>query len=177
MYIAALADPSASEGTGAENWGLWRTDPGPIGVRLPYFDAMMEAGGYGPTGWQLDLNDWWLDENGILMKAPDFPMPPSQFYVTNGEGSYSLLTVEQPDEAGRQAWRLSRLTIADVTHGPCRAGRYRPTAGQGSCTPASVSDDQFPLPLGAEPPTVENCDMVEYEVLIIFGVPAPDPNA
>ena len=27
-FIAALGDPKASSGTGAETWGLWRDDPG-----------------------------------------------------------------------------------------------------------------------------------------------------
>ena len=32
QYIAALAPPEATSGTGAETWGIWRQDPGPIGV-------------------------------------------------------------------------------------------------------------------------------------------------
>ena len=34
QYIAALGDPGASSGIGADTWGLWRLDPGPRGVRL-----------------------------------------------------------------------------------------------------------------------------------------------
>ena len=30
--IAALGDPQALSGTGAQEWGLWRKDPGPRGV-------------------------------------------------------------------------------------------------------------------------------------------------
>ena len=29
QYIAALGDPGATSGTGAESWGLWPEDPGP----------------------------------------------------------------------------------------------------------------------------------------------------
>ncbi len=34
QYIAALGDPKAMSGMGAQTWGLWRVDPGPRGVRL-----------------------------------------------------------------------------------------------------------------------------------------------
>ena len=32
QYIAALGAEGATSGTGAETWGLWKEDPGPIGV-------------------------------------------------------------------------------------------------------------------------------------------------
>ena len=34
QYIATLAPSGAKSGTGAQTWGLWRVDPGPIGVWL-----------------------------------------------------------------------------------------------------------------------------------------------
>ena len=37
QFIAALGDPKASAGTGADQWGIWRIDPGPRGVRLQNF--------------------------------------------------------------------------------------------------------------------------------------------
>ena len=81
-----------------------------------------------------------------------------------------------PDAEGHQAWSLSRLTIADVTHGPCRAGRYRPLGDSGSCSPEQADQTAFPLPLGDEPLAVEGCDMKEYAVLIVFGVPVDSPE-
>ena len=36
QFIAALGDPTASSGTGAQDWGLWREDPGPQGARIPH---------------------------------------------------------------------------------------------------------------------------------------------
>ena len=42
-FIAALGDPSASSGTGAEHWGLWRDDPGPRGVFLKDYDRRLGA--------------------------------------------------------------------------------------------------------------------------------------
>ena len=172
QFIAALAGAEENAGTGAENWGLWRSDPGPIGVHLSEYEAMRKAGGRGPTGWVFDEDDWWLDENGLLMHPPEFPMPAAQFFVTDGESGVGLLTVEPPDANGRQAWALSEgITIGTVTHGPCRSGRYRPKGASGSCSPANAPLSIFPLELGAEPPEVQGCDRLEYAVLIVFGVP------
>ena len=41
QFIAALGDPLARSGDGAEQWGLWTVDPGPRGVRLAYFELML----------------------------------------------------------------------------------------------------------------------------------------
>ena len=127
QYIAALAPSEATSGTGAETWGLWRIDPGPIGVWLRFYKLLQKAGNIAPAGWRFNINDWWLDENGLIMKAPEFPMPSGKYYVTNGEEHISLLTVDPPDSKGKQTWSLSDgKTIADVTHGPCRSTRYTP---------------------------------------------------
>ena len=40
QFIAALGDPKASSGTGAEQWGIWRIDPGPRGVQLQNFKQL-----------------------------------------------------------------------------------------------------------------------------------------
>ena len=34
QFIAALGDPGATSGGGAQLWGLWPVDPGPRGVEL-----------------------------------------------------------------------------------------------------------------------------------------------
>ena len=173
QYIAALAPEGARSGTGAETWGLWRKDPGPIGVWLRFYQTLRKAGGIGPTGWRFDIDDWWLDENGLIMKAPDFPMPAGQFYVTNGEDHISLLTVEAPDAEGRQSWSLSDdKTIANVTHGPCRSARYTPEGESASCTPENANQAVFPLGPGDSPPAVSGCHKKEYAVLIVFALPA-----
>ena len=173
QYIAALAPEDAKSGTGAETWGLWREDPGPIGVWLRFYQTLRQVGGIGPSGWRFDIDDWWLDENGLIMKAPDFPMPAGQYYVTNGEEHISLLTVDAPDENGKQSWSLSDdKTIANVTHGPCRSARYTPNDGAGSCSPENADRSVFPLKPGESPPDVKACHKKEYAVLIVFGLPA-----
>ena len=172
QYIAALAPDDAKSGTGAETWGIWREDPGPIGVWLKYYNILRKSGWIGPTGWRFDIDDWWLDENGLIMKAPDFPMPAGQYYVTNAEENISLLTVEEPDADGRQNWTLNGdKTISDVTHGPCRSARYTPEGETTTCTPENAEQSVFPLEPGESPPSVSGCHKKEYAVLIVFGLP------
>lgn len=172
QYIAALAPENATSGTGAETWGLWREDPGPIGVWLKQYKELRKAGDIGPTGWQFDVDDWWLDENGLIMKAPQFPMPAGQYLVSNGEHHISVLTVNSADAEGRQSWSLDGgKTIANVTHGPCRSSRYRPQGDSASCTPDNASQSVFPLAPGESPPSVTGCQKKDYAVLIVFGLP------
>lgn len=172
QYIAALAPEGATSGTGAESWGLWRDDPGPEGVWLRFYQTLKQAGNRAPAGWRFDIDDWWLEENGLIMKAPEFPMPAGQYYVTNGEDHVSLLTVEAPDAAGSQAWSLSDgKTIANVTHGPCRSARYTPQGAPGTCSPERADRKAFPLKPGETPPEVQGCRQKNYAVLIVFGKP------
>mgnify|MGYP003679395504 CR=1 FL=1 len=44
QYIAALGDPTATSGNNANDWGLWRKDPGPRGVRLKNFELLLADG-------------------------------------------------------------------------------------------------------------------------------------
>ena len=172
QYIATLAPEDAKSGTGAETWGLWDIDPGPIGVWLRFYQALQKAGNITPSGWRFDIDDWWLDENGLIMKAPKFPMPAGKYYVTNGEEHISLLSVEKPDADGKQAWSLSDdKTIANVTHGPCRSARYTPEGVSGTCSPKDADRTVFPLKPGEAPPPVNGCNREKYAVLIVFALP------
>jgi hypothetical protein len=172
QYIAALGLENETSGTGAETWGLWRVDPGPIGVWLKFYKLLAKAGNIAPSGWRFDINDWWIDENGLIMKAPEFPMPAGQYYVTNGEEHISLLTVDAPDANGAQTWNLSDdKRIKDVTHGPCRSSRYTPEFDGAVCSPTNADISKFPLRPGESPPPVADCTKKDYAVLIVFGVP------
>lgn len=172
QYIAALAPSDAKSGSGAETWGLWRVDPGPIGVWLRFYKLLQKAGNIAPAGWRFSIDDWWLDENGLIMKAPEFPMPAGKYYVTNGEEHISLLTVDPPNINGEQTWSLSdNKTIANVTHGPCRSTRYTPENGLGTCSPVNANQNVFPLKPGEDPPPVQGCKRKKYAVLIVFGKP------
>ena len=125
QYIAALGDPNASAGDGAataQQWGLWRVDPGPRGVLLRDYPQRFTDDGRAPAGWPLDPNDWWLDENGIIMERPEFPLPEGRYLVSGGRWVTTGLTVQADG-----SWELDdRHTLYEVTHLPCRSARYRP---------------------------------------------------
>src|SRR4051812_37069487 len=82
QYIAALGDPASTSGAGAEAWGLWAVDPGPRGVRLSSYATLKAAGGVAPASWTFDGSDWWLEEHGLIMEQPKFPVAPGKYVVT-----------------------------------------------------------------------------------------------
>ena len=81
QFIAALGDKDASSGKGAQEWGLWRLDPGPRGVQLGAYENLAAKGGKAPAGWQFNDKAWWLEEHGLIMEAPDFPLPAGKYMV------------------------------------------------------------------------------------------------
>src|SRR3970282_2992390 len=82
QFIAALGDPGATSGSGTQSWGLWPLDPGPRGVELNSYQALQAAGGVAPARWKFDGTDWWLEEHGLIMEQPTFPLPPGKYVVT-----------------------------------------------------------------------------------------------
>ena len=171
QYIAALGAEDATSGDNAHTWGHWPEDPGPIGVWLRDFEKLEANGGVGPKGWQFNRDDWWLDENGLLMMSPNFPMPSGRFLVTNAIDNVAMLTVAAPDADGKQSWELSDgRTLYDITHQKCRSARYRPTSEGADCTPANAQKSAFPLSPGEDPPSVADCDRLVYAVPIIYAV-------
>ena len=171
QYIAALAEPGATSGTGAEHWGLWRQDPGPRGVRLANFDALLAAGGTAPANWSFDPQDWWLEENGLIMERPDVGVPPGRYLVTGNRQTRAVLTIHPKDTNGAQGWDLSDgATLYDVTHLRCRSARYTPASEGQSCTPAAVNAGNFPVAPGAAMPPVPNCSKQDHAVVFIIGV-------
>eukprot|EP00614_Pseudopedinella_elastica_P034713 CAMPEP_0172623866 /NCGR_PEP_ID=MMETSP1068-20121228/132124_1 /TAXON_ID=35684 /ORGANISM="Pseudopedinella elastica, Strain CCMP716" /LENGTH=162 /DNA_ID=CAMNT_0013432597 /DNA_START=39 /DNA_END=527 /DNA_ORIENTATION=+ len=158
-----MKNGAASSGNGAQNWGIWTKDPGPRGVRLERFGALEAAGGVAPAGWAFDSGDWWLEEHGLIMEKPEFPVPAARYLlaVLNGprEGSTCVLTV-----GADGGWALdSDATLYDVTHLPCRSGRY--SGG----LPSSANPRDFPVAHGAEMPEVPGCSKVDYAVLFVVG--------
>ena len=169
QFIAALGDPGASSGGGAESWGLWREDPGPRGVRLSSFEAL-KADGVAPAQWTFDRSDWWLEEHGLIMEQPEFPLPPGKYVVTGGREVTAVLTVHPKGDDGVQHWELDNgATLYDVTHLRCRSARYTP-ASANSCSPAKAAMTAFPVAPGESMPPVEGCKKQDYEVLIVIGM-------
>jgi hypothetical protein len=171
QYIAALGDPGASSGTGAESWGLWRLDPGPRGVELTSYGTLKADGGVAPAQWTFDGSDWWLEEHGLIMEQPAFPIPPGKYVVTGGREMTAILTVHAKGDDGAQHWELdSGATLHDVTHLRCRSARYTPAAGGDSCSPANAHRSSFPVAPGEAMPPVEGCNKQDYQVLIVIGM-------
>lgn len=170
QFIAALAAPDATSGDNAHEWGLWRLDPGPRGVRLSDYERLRHAGGVAPAGWRFDEGAWWLEEHGLIMEAPEFPLPAGRYMVTGNRAAKSVLTVADRDAAGRQRWSLDDgPTIHDVTHLRCRSAVYTP-GPSGACTPAQAQQSDFPVEPGAEMPPVAGCAKQDYAVLLVIGV-------
>ena len=160
QFIAALGNPKASSGNMADQWGLWRKDPGPRGVFLRDYEKYLKDG-VAPVGWTFDPNDWWLEEHGIIMENPTFPLPPGRYLVTGGRSVTTGLTIDQNFN-----WKLDSGTLYDVTHLPCRSARYTPTKGGG---PTTANLSNFPVMPGAEMPQVPGCSKQDYAVLFLVG--------
>ena len=171
QYIAALGDPGATSGIGADSWGLWRLDPGPRGVELTSYEALKADGGVAPAQWKFDGSDWCLEEHGLIMEQPQFPIPPGKYVVTGGRETTAVLTVHAKGDDGVQHWELDNgATLYDVTHLRCRSARYTPAAGGDSCSPAKAQMSAFPVAPGGAMPPVEGCNKQDYEVLIVIGM-------
>lgn len=171
QYIAALGDSTATSGSGAEAWGLWPVDPGPRGVRLERYERLRAAGDIAPAQWKFDATDWWLEENGLIMEKPEFPLPPGKYLVTGYRKVTTVLTIHPKDKDGAQKWELGDgANIYDVTHLKCRSARYTPGANKTSCSPSKAPKTSFPVAPGAAMPAVEGCHKQDYAVLIVIGV-------
>ena len=170
QYIAALGDNNARSGNNAQQWGLWPLDPGPRGVDLEDFERLQANGGVAPSRWTFDNEDWWLEEHGLIMEAPEFPLPPGLYQVSGDRETTAILTVHGVASDGTQAWELdNNATIYDVTHLRCRSGRYTPIR-EGSCTPANAEQLNFPVRSGAAMPDVPGCERLDYAVFIVSAI-------
>ena len=171
QYIAALGAPGATSGSGAQLWGLWPLDPGPRGVRLSSFKKLEEAGGVAPARWKFEPTDWWLEEHGLIMEQPRFPLPPGRYLVTGNREVTTVLTVHPVDNDGNGRWELDdHATLYDVTHLACRSARYTPATVDGSCSPTNAQQTAFPVPPGGAMPPVVGCHKQDYTVLIVIAV-------
>jgi len=115
QFIAALGNPGASAGSGADQWGIWRLDPGPRGVRLEQYSALERAGGVAPLGgWQFDPNDW-------LARTPRTntgDMPPNTLY------DRFFASLYQPPTSMDFRWLEEHGLIMEKPDIPLPVGRY-----------------------------------------------------
>ena len=133
----------------------------------------MKATGVAPSQWKFDAADWWLEEHGLIMEKPTFPLPPGKYLVTGDRTVTTVLTIQPKDKDGNQRWELADgATLYDVTHLGCRSARYTPEASRDSCSPANVRTTGFPVNPGGAMPVVNGCRKQDYTVLIVVGLPA-----
>jgi hypothetical protein len=170
QFIAALDDPQASSGVGADKWGLWVDDPGPQGVFLrDYEKQIQKRNNIAPVGWKFDPSAWWVEEHGIIMPTPGkLPLTGAnpdmkRYLVTGGRDTKSLLTVHKD---GR--WELSKGRLYDVTHLPCRSAIYTGAEG-GQCVPNKLQQIKFPVKPGAKMPEFPGCKTEDWSVLFVLG--------
>ncbi len=170
QYIVALGDPGANFGDDAQSWGLWKQDPGPRGCQLENYPKL-KATGVAAAQWPYDKKDWWLEEHGLIMEKPVFPLAPGKYVVTGGREVTSVLTIDAADKNGAQHWRLDHgAKLHEVTHLPCHAARYTPAEKSADCSPDKVEKAVFPVAPGVSMPPVKGCDEKEYAVLFVIGV-------
>lgn len=171
QYVAALGDKNLNSGSGAENWGLWAIDPSPRGVKLRDYETLVGAqGGVAPAGWRFDAADWWLEEHGLLMEKPVFPIPAGKYVVSGAREVTAVLTIHPKGADGTQKWELDQgASLYDVTHLRCRAARYTPESVN-SCSPAKAQVASIPVPPGEAMPVVSGCKAEDFQVLIVIGM-------
>src|ERR1700719_1466960 len=104
---ASGGDLSATAGNGAQSWGFWNQDPGPRACKLDHYDQWKAAGGVAPSQWKFDAADWWLEEHGLIMEKPTFPLPPGKYLVTGDRKVTTVLTIQPKDKDGNQRWELA----------------------------------------------------------------------
>ena len=170
QFIAALGAPGDTHGTNAQLWGLWTKDPGPRGVWLSLF-PVLQATGVAPAGWRYDPQNWWMEEHGLIMEPPQFPLAQGQYMVTGGREVTALLTIGAPAASGAQTWQLADgATLEQVTHLACRSAVYTPDTPGAACSPDKVQPAGFPVTPGAAMPAVANCSKRDYSVLFVVGM-------
>jgi hypothetical protein len=191
QFIAALGDPSAKGGDNAQSWGFWDQDPGPRACKLDHY-PQLKATGEAPAKWKFDASDWWLEEHGLIMEKPTFPLAAGKYLVTGDRETTTVLTVYPKDKNGNQRWELADgANLNDVTHLGCRSARYTPETttkpsnkpatkidaksdtktAPNACSPANASSQGFPVRPGGAMPAVNGCNKQDYTVLIIVGLP------
>jgi hypothetical protein len=143
-------------------------------VKLNQYKRLKDAGGVAPARWKFDGTDWWLEEHGLIMEQPIFPLPPGKYLVTGARDVTAVLTIHSSDRNGDRRWELDKgATLYDVTHLACRSARYTLGAG-GSCSPEKAPEAAFPVVPGGAMPPVEGCTKQDYAVLIVTGMSVED---
>lgn len=152
---------------------MLRQDPGPRGVRLESYEPLKGAAGMAPSQWAFDAKDGWVEEHGLIMQQPGFPLPPGRYLVTGDREVTAVLTIHLKIGGGEQRRELDNgAKLYDVTHLPYRSARHALPAAESwnSCSPSNAKQTGFPVTPGAAMPAVEGCKKQDYVVLFVVGV-------
>jgi hypothetical protein len=147
-------------------------DPGPRGVWLRDYSQELATlnDRRAPAGWTFNPNDWWLEEHGLIMEEPYFPLLAGRYLVTGGRLVTTGLTISE-----NGSWRLDDGTLYDVTHLPCRSARYTPLENSATIgSPLTANPTDFPVAPGAIMPSVTGCQKQDYAVLFVVGKESPN---
>lgn len=110
-----------------------------------------------------------MEEHGLIMEPPVFPVPPGRYMVTGDREVTTVLTIHPAGADGDMRWQLGdRATLYDVTHLPCRSARYTSASGDGS--PARAQRNAFPVAPGETMPVIAGCEKQDYAVIFVIGV-------
>ena len=98
-----------------------------------------------------DNTEFWIEEHGLIMEKPDFPLPPGKYVVTGGREITTVLTISDDGDS----WSLDDgARLHDVTHLPCRSARYKPDLDSAAASAASARPEDFPVTPGGAMPDV-----------------------
>jgi len=81
--------------------GLLEPGPGPARLQAGPLRSIEAAGGVAPSQWKFDPADWWLEEHGLIMEKPTFPLPPGKYLVT-GDRKVTTVLTNSAQGQGRQ---------------------------------------------------------------------------
>src|SRR5215467_12985591 len=76
QFIAALGDPGATSGSGAQSWGLWPLDPGPRGVELNSYQRLKDPGAVAAPHRTVKATDWSREEQGYTTEERNGAIAP-----------------------------------------------------------------------------------------------------
>merc|ERR1711971_504994 len=144
---------------------------GPRGVHIAEYNNVLATTGVAPAGWKFNMSDWWVEEYGRIMEKPEIPIQAGTYTVSNFRGNPRrvMLVISPMGVDGHQAWELQGARLEDVTHGPCRTGRYRPLSPSADCSPTNMPVSNFPVHSGGKMPTLDGCDTLDYRVLFVHA--------
>ena len=77
-------------------------DPGPRACQLDHY-PQLKATGVAPAQWKFDASDWWLEEHGLIMEKPTFPLTPGKYLVTGDRDVTTVLTVHPKGSVGLES--------------------------------------------------------------------------